>query len=518
MSNVNHYDVIIIGSGAGGGTMARALAPTGKQILILERGGFVPREPENWSSQAVAIEKRYAPGETWYFDDKPFRPGHPHYFVGGSTKLYGAALIRLRERDFEEIEHAGGISPAWPITYADLEPYYLQAEQWYYVHGEAGLDPTEPRRSQPFPYPPLPYEPRIQQLHDDLKRLGYHPSPLPMGVKLGDENGEPGPVTSLNLIRNFDGYPDPTESKADAHVVGIKQALKYDNVSLKTHSTVERLETDGRGGKVTGVVVKNGDGTEIVYSADWVIVAAGAINSAALFLRSKNDRHPNGLANSSGLVGRNYMSNNNATFLAISKEVNDAVFQKTLALADFYWGDEEWPYPMGYIQMLGKVDEVLMMYEAPELMPGMSYADMARHSLDFWLQSEDLPDPNNGVMLNGNNQIVFHYSRNNVEAHDRLTARLKSLLSYIGCHERLIPVDYYLGTQFPFNLAHQMGTMKLGTDPRSSVLDIYCRPHDLENVFVTDGSFFVSSGAVNPTLTIIAQTLRVADFIKRQVL
>ncbi|HEX6387151.1 MAG TPA: GMC oxidoreductase [Anaerolineae bacterium] len=232
-----------------------------------------------------------------------------------------------------------------------------------------------------------------------------------MGVKLGDEDREPGPITTLDLIRNFDGYPDPTESKADAHVVGIKQALKYDNVTLKTHSTVERLETDGRGRNVTGVVVKNGDGSEVVYSTDWVIVAAGAINSAALFLRSKNDSHPNGLANSSGLVGRNY-----------------------------------------------------------------------------------------------------------VEAHDRLTAKLKSLLSYIGCHERLIPVDYYLGTQFPFNLAHQMGTMKLGTDPRRSVLDTYCRPHDLENVFVSDGSFFVSSGAVNPTLTIIAQTLRVADFIKRQVL
>jgi choline dehydrogenase-like flavoprotein len=515
MSTNGHYDIIIIGSGAGGGTMARALAPTGKHILILERGGFLPRERENWSSQAVAVEKRYSPDETWYFDEKPFRPSHPHYYVGGSTKLYGAALIRLRERDFEEIEHYGGISPAWPITYTDLEPYYTLAEKWYYVHGEAGLDPTEPRRSGPFPYPPLTHEPRVQQLNDDLKQLGYNPFPLPMGVKLGYEDEEQGPLT---ILSNFDGFPDPTESKADAHVIGIKPALKYNNVSLKTHSYVERLETDGNGRKISRVVVKKDDGALEFYSADWVIVAAGAINSAALFLRSKNEKHPGGLANSSGLVGCNYMSNNNATFIAISKEPNDAIFEKTLALADFYWGSEEWPYPMGFIQMLGKVDEVAMHYEAPQPLGDMTYSQMAQHSLDFWLQSEDLPDPNNRVRLNARNEIVFHYQRNNVEAHQRLTDKLKSLLSYIGCHDHLIPVDFYLGTQFPYNTAHQMGTMKFGRDPKTSVLDPYCRPHDLDNVFVTDGCFFVSSGAVNPTLTILAQTLRVADFIKNEVL
>ena len=518
MSLEHNYDIIIIGSGAGGGTMARALAPTGKRILILERGDFIPREKENWDTKAVAVDKRYSPEETWHFDDKPFRPAHPHYNVGGSTKLYGAALLRLRERDFEEVEHGGGISPAWPIPYAELEPYYLQAEQWYYVHGQAELDPTEPPRSQPFPYPPLPHEPRIQELNNDLKKLGYNPFPLPMGVKLGYEDGEQGPLVDYNLIAHFDGYPDPTESKADAHVIGIKPALKHDNVTLKTNSYVDRLETDGSGRKVSGVVVKTDDGTEVCYTADWVIVAAGAINSAALFLRSQNDKHPNGLANSSGLLGCNYMSHNNATFVALSKEPNDAVFEKTLALADFYWGTDEWPYPMGFIQMLGKVDEVLMEWESPEPLLGMTHAQMAAHSLDFWLQSEDLPNPNNRIRLNANNEIVFHYERNNFEAHLKLTEKLKSILSYIGCHEHLMPVDFYLGHQFPYNLAHEMGTMKFGADPTTSVLDTYCRPHDLENVFVTDGSFFVSAGAVNPTLTIIAQTLRVADFIKNEVL
>lgn len=508
-----HYDIIIIGSGAGGGTMARALAPTGKRILILERGGFVPRERENWSTQAVFGDNRYGPNETWHFDDRPFSPSHPHYYVGGSTKFYGAALIRMRVRDFEEIEHAGGISPAWPIAYADLEPFYNQAERWYYVHGQDAADPTDPPRSEPYPFPPLVHEPRIQQLNDDLQKLGYQPYPLQMGVKLGYEDGEQGPETVLSL---FDGYPDPTESKADSHVCGIKPALQYDNVTLKTNSFVERLVTDGSGRKVTQVVIKHEDGAEEQYGGDIVVVAAGAINTAALFLRSRSERHPNGLANSSDLVGRHYMSNTNASLMALSKEPNEAQFQKTLGLSDFYWGSEDWPYPMGLIQMLGKVDALSMKWSSPEPLLGMTHEEMARHSIDFWLQSEDLPDPNNRITLNARDQIVFHYEANNLEAHERLVAKLKSLLEYIGCHEHLMPVEHYLGRRQPFNLAHQMGTMRFGADGRSSVLDVWCRPHDLDNVYVTDGSFFVSSGAVNPTLTIIANALRVADHIKRE--
>lgn len=511
---MEHYDIIIIGTGAGGGTMARALAATGKRILILERGGFLPRERENWDTKSVAVDKRYAPDETWYHDDKPFRPSHPHYYVGGSTKLFGAAMFRLRETDFEEVVHKEGISPAWPIRYADMEPFYAQAEKMYYVHGQAGLDPTEPTRREPYPYPPLAHEPRVQQLSDDLERLGYHPFPLPMGVRLGNEEGKPG---AISVLSNFDGYPDPTESKADSHVIGIKPALEYDTVTLKTHSLVERLQTDSSGRKVTGVVVKKEDGSEEMYHADFVIVSCSAINSAALFLRSKNDKHPDGLANSSGLIGRNYMSHNNATFLAISKEPNDAIFQKTLALADFYGPSADWEYPMGLIQMLGKVDATLMHFEAPEPLGGMSYDQMAAHSLDFWLQSEDLPDPNNRITLNAQNQIVFHYTANNLAAHQMLTEKLRSLLGYIGCHEHLIPVDFYLGQRFSFNLAHQAGTMKFGHDPRTSVLDIHCRPHDLENVYVVDSSFFVSVGAVNPSLTIIANALRVADYLQREV-
>ncbi|NDJ35957.1 MAG: GMC family oxidoreductase [Chloroflexi bacterium] len=512
---MDHYDVIIIGTGAGGGTMARALAPTGKRILILERGGYLPRERENWDTRAVFIEHRYSPDETWHHAGKAFNPSHPHYYVGGSTKVYGAALLRLRERDFEEVEHAGGVSPAWPITYADLEPYYNRAEKWYYVHGEAGLDPTEPPRSEPFPYAPLPHEPRIEKLNRDLKALGLNPYPLPMGVRLGTEDGAQGPETVLSL---FDGYPDPTLSKADSHVCGIIPALEHDNVTLKTHHRVTRLNTDATGRRVASVTAETAGGDQVSFSADTVVLAAGAINSAALLLRSANEHHPDGLANSSGLVGCHYMSHNNQTFVAVGEEPNDAIFQKTLALADFYFESDAWEHPMGLIQMLGKVDELLMKFESPEPLGGMTHAEMAQHSLDFWLQSEDLPDAENRVALNAAGEIEFHYTANNLEARDRLTETLRGMLHDLGCRDDMVAISYYLGQQFPFNLAHQMGTLRFGTDPAASVLDPLCRAHDLDNLYVTDGGFFVSAGAVNPTLTIIAQTLRVADHLTAEVL
>jgi len=513
-----HYDVIIIGTGAGGGTMARALAPTGKDILILEKGGFVPREKSNQDAQAMWGDKRYTPHDTWYHDGKPFRPTHPHYYVGGNTKFYGAALFRLREDDFKEVEHhGGGISPAWSITYDDLEPYYELGEKWYYVHGEAKVDPTEPRRSNPFPYLPLEHEPRIQKLNDDLAAKGLKPFPIPMGMRIGLD-GEEGATSSLDLWSQFDGYPDPYEIKADSHIVGVREALKYENVTLKTNSPVAKLETDASGRKISKVIVETDNGSTVEYSADVVVVAAGALGSALLFLRSQQDKHPHGLANANDLVGRNFMGHNNSTVIAISKTPNDATFEKTLAVADYYWGDDDFKYPMGLIQMMGKVNDTIMHFESPEPLGNMTYEEMAAHSLDFWLQSEDLPDLDNRIRYNNQGQISFDYKVNNLEAGVQLKSRLHDLLDDIGCHPGTKGVDFYLGSDVTVPLGHTMGTMKMGETPQNSVLDSYCRPHELDNVFVTDGSFFPSAGAVNPTLTIIAQTLRVADYIKSQIL
>ena len=217
------YDVIIIGTGAGGGTLARHLAPSGKRILLLERGGWLPRELENWSAEEVFMKNRYVPQETWYDKQgKAFQPG-VHYWVGGATKLYGAALYRLRQEDFGELKHYDGVSPAWPISYAELEPYYTRAEQLYQVHGARGEDPTEPPASAPYPFPAVSHEPRIQQLHDDLERAGYRPFHSPNGVMLNEAQPQFSPCIRCQTC---DGFPCFVHAKSDAEVLGVRPALE----------------------------------------------------------------------------------------------------------------------------------------------------------------------------------------------------------------------------------------------------------------------------------------------------
>jgi len=507
---VEKYDVIIIGTGAGGGTLAYHLSQSGKKILILERGGFLPKENDNWNTEAVFTRAKYKAKEIWLDKDgKEFHPGI-HYYVGGNTKVYGAALLRFRKEDFGEIKHHGGVSPAWPISYDDLEPYYTKAEKLYHVHGEAGIDPTEPLRSELFPYPALKHEPRIQQLFDDLIKSGHHPFPLPIGARLGSDKPYPQPEYNIGL---FDGFPDPTESKADAHVVAINPILKLDNVTLKIHSYVEKLVTDPSGHEVTEVHVDQ-DGGKVIYSGHIVVVSCGAINSAALLLRSANGQHPNGLANSSDMVGRYYMCHNNSAMLAISKEPNPTQFGKTLALNDFYFKSDDWGYPLGHIQMLGKSNAEMLKGDAPAFAPGMALDYMARHAIDFWMTSEDLPGPDNRVIFSKNGKICLHYRENNLEGHRRLQTKLKDMLKHLGCEKHLFPQNAYLGKKIPLaGTAHQSGTIRFGTDPKTSALDVNCKTHDLENLYVVDSSFFVSSTAVNPSLTIVANAMRVGDHI-----
>jgi choline dehydrogenase-like flavoprotein len=504
-----HYDVIIIGSGAGGGTLAHRLAPSGKRILILERGDYVPREPDNWSSRAVNVEAKYNTSEVW--SDSAGKPLHPHtnYNVGGNTKFYGAALFRLRREDFGELRHHGGISPAWPISYEDLEPYYTIAERLYHVHGERGADPTEPFASAPYPYPPVSHEPRIQKLHDDLVRQGRRPFHVPLGIMLDEQTPR-----KSRCIRcgTCDGFACIVDAKSDAQVVCVDPALEFSNVTLHTNALVTKLETDASGRRVTRVRVQHQQ-SSAAYSADIVVVAGGAINSAALLLRSASARHPNGLANSSDQVGRNYMGHVNSVQLAISREANPTVFQKTLAVNDFYFGTDEWLYPMGHISFVGKLDAVALSAGAPRLVPGFTLDVMAKHSLDFWLTSEDLPDPNNRVTVDRNGGIVLSYKPNNQEAHKRLVDQLHKLV--IGCDcTHLVPRNLWVGQQIPLaGVAHQNGTCRFGHDPATSVLDVNCKTHDLDNLYVVDASFFPASAAVNPALTVMANALRVGDHL-----
>jgi choline dehydrogenase-like flavoprotein len=502
-----HYDVIVVGSGAGGGTLTYALAPTGKRILLLERGGWYPREKENWSSVSVWGDLRYRNAGHWVDEHgKEFNPKQ-HYYVGGNTKVYGAVLFRMRERDFGTIGHADGVSPAWPLLYADFEPWYTQAEQLYHVHGERGVDPLDPPSDVPYRWPAMSHEARIEQLAHDLKAAGLTPFPLPLGIMINEEQPEHSPCIRCATC---DGFACLVKAKADAQVVCVEPALESPNITLLTNARATGLETTSDGHSVSKVIVDH-NGRREEYTADVVVVACGAINSAALLLASACERHPNGLGNSSGVVGRNLMLHNNSSLIAISKIPNPTVFEKTLGVNDFYYGDGEWDYPLGAMQMLGRSDAFTISLDAPD---ADDPADLAAHSLDFWLTTEDLPRWDSRVQVEPTGRIRLTYTPTNLEAHNRLTAKFRSLLGAMRCKREVLERSTYLGGRLGIAaVAHQNGTIRFGRDPGTSALDINCKMHDLDNLYVVDSSFFVSSSAVNPTLTIIANALRVGDHL-----
>jgi choline dehydrogenase-like flavoprotein len=510
----DHYDVIIVGSGAGGGTLAHRLAPSGKRVLVLERGDWLPREIENWDATSVFVDNRYVSPDTWYDGEgHAFQP-QVHYFVGGATKFYGAALYRLRERDFGELKHHAGISPAWPIGYDEMEPYYTAAEQLYQVHGARGEDPTDPPASAPYPYPPISHEPRIQKLFDDLAAVGLHPFHSPSGVMLDERRPE---NSACIRCATCDGFPCLVHAKSDAEVVAMRPALQHDNLTLCRNARVRRLETD-ESGRTVSTVVAEVDGAEQRFSADVVVLSAGAVNSAAILLASANDRHPRGLANGSDQVGRNYVFHNSRAFLAVSTERNDTRFQKTLGLNDYYFGDADFDYPMGNLQMVGKSSAPMYKGEKPVeagLAPTFALQDVADRAVDFWLSVEDLPEPDNRVTLDRDGNVVLTYRANNQEPMEQLYHRVKKQLSHLGMHpHHLIPRNVYMKNDVPVaGCAHQAGTVRFGHDPGTSVLDVDCKAHEVDNLYVVDTSFFPSIGAVNPALTAMANALRVGDHL-----
>jgi choline dehydrogenase-like flavoprotein len=518
MSAPSNWDVIIIGSGAGGATLAHTLAPAGLRILILERGDYVPREKSNWSSSAVNLAGRYRAQEKWRARDGSVLEPHTYYNVGGNTKFFGAALFRLREADFGEIRHGGGISPAWPLSYSDLRPYYDRAEKLFQVHGERGVDPTEPPTDGPYPFPPISHEERIEDLSSHFTASGLHPFHTPLGVRLNEANRRTSPCIRCNTC---DGFPCLIHAKSDAEVLCIEPTLRdYPKVSLITQATALRLVT-GESGRVVHSVIYERGGEQFEASADIVVVSCGAINSAALLLRSASSDHPNGLGNGSGVVGRHYMGHTNSVLMALSLCANPTVFQKTLSLNDFYGPSAEWEYPMGHVSFVGKLDVDALRSGAPAIAPGWSLELMSQHSLDFWLTSEDLPDPQNRVTLNAAGEIVLSYTPNNLEAHARLTQQLQKLLQVrtcvhhgANCHQGLFNRNLFIGQRIALaGVAHQNGTIRFGRDPGSSALDINCKAHELDNLYVVDGSFFPSCGAVNPSLTIVANAMRVAEHL-----
>lgn len=492
-----YYDIIIVGTGAGGGTLAAKLAATGKKILILERGNFMPLEEQNRSNVDIFKRERYHAPEQWY--DKAGEPFSPqmNYAIGGNTKIYGAVLTRFREQDFETVNHQSGISPEWGVKYREFEPYYTEAEQLYKVHGQVGADPTEPPHSQAFPFPPISHDSQMEALVEAMVQQNLHPAPLPLG-----------------LTRETD---DPTN---DSEVSGIVPALKHPNVMLKTGARVVCLHTNPSGRAVKGVEAEI-VGQSYLFLGEIVILACGAVNSAALLLRSGSDLYPNGLANSSGLVGRNLMKSLMTVVVQLSTKPNSGCFQRSVSVNDFYWGDRDFPYPMGHIQNSGGLLTDIIFAEAPPMfsvlakfMPGFGLKQLATHSIGWWAQTEDVPDPDNRVRVEGDN-LYIDYTPNNLEAHDRLIYRwidnLKTIEKKLDGFQRgfmhprgEIPIQV---------MANQCGTCRFGENSATSVLDLNCRTHDVDNLYVVDSSFFPSNASVSPALTIIANALRVGDHL-----
>ena len=510
-----HYDLCIIGAGVGGGALAQALAPTGKRILLLNRLGSLPREAENWSPQALFTQDRYKSGETWTdaASGERFRPAMYHW-LGGNTKVYGSALLRMRPEDFDELETLDGTSPAWPISYADLAPHYDRAEAVYHVHGDRGSDPFEPPAG-PFPHPPLAHDARIAEVALGLQAQGVRAFELPMGVKLSQEN----PGTGAFVLREtfeamgraaFDGFPDLLHLKCDAEVASVEPAAAHDNVTLVTGAEVTRLVTDASGNRVTHAEAMV-DGEVVTFEADAFALCAGAVHSAALLLRSASDLHPVGLANGSGTVGRHFMRHVTSKFYTVATQTpNPTKFQKTLAVNDFYFGipgDEEWEsIPLGHIHLMGKHAGWQILADLGEDAMSPEEADqIAAHSVDWWVQSEDLPLAENRITLDDAGGIVLQYRETNRKAQEKLMDVLEEKLREIG-------FDQFLRVPMPISVVnHQCGTCRMGNDPATSVVNVDGRAHDLDNLWLADASVFPTSGATNPTLTIAANAFRVAD-------
>ncbi len=517
----DRYDIIIIGSGAGGGTLAQRLAPTGKKILILERGEHLPREVENWDPKTVFIDKKYNTKEQWYDRrGKPFVPT-THYWVGGNTTFYGAALMRLRKGDFERVQHAGGVSPEWPIKLEDMAPYYDEAERLWRVHGKRGVDPTEAGGEPDYAYPPVHDDPGVARLRTHLQGQGWRPFSLPLGVDLDQDN----PHRSACIrCRTCGGYPCLVKAKSDARTLAIDPLLGLPNVTLLTGRKVLRLETDGSGRTVTEVVCETAEGEER-FQGDIVALAAGAVNTAVILQASVNGAHPDGLANGSDQVGRNYAFHTLTAMVSLTFGPIGTTFPKTLAVNDFYWNDPRggFDHPMGHIQMLeymsgktleGQISDIM----PPGLLPDSMMDAMAHRMLSFLVISEDLPMPENRVRLGNDGRITLDYTHNNLEGHERLVKTLDRALEGFTDHRHPISQHHFdLGSLLPlYGTAHQVGTTRFGHDPQSSVLDVNCKAHELDNLYVVDSSFFVTSAAVNPTLTIVANALRVGDHLKER--
>ena len=485
-------DIVIIGSGMAGASLAAGLAPSGASIIVLERGHQIPDNAPARDPWRIYTNSAFRAQETWLdAQGQSFEPGN-YYNVGGNSKLYGAVLIRYREEDFSELEHHDGVSPAWPISYAELAPWYDAAEALYQVRGDVASDASEPAHGSAYPYPPVPDEPAIGAARKRLETAGVKPFSLPLGVDVDRwlQAGKTG----------WDGYPDLRCGKMDAETCGMAAALKHENVDLVTGAEVMSLKADPQTGHIHEVVYRQGD-EDIRLTPKVVAVCAGAVQSAALLLRS-------GVANSNDQVGRCFMNHNASALIAIDPRFrNDAIYQKTFGINDWYLSDGNGGRPLGNVQLLGRVTPDILKIQVPTLpMPLARW--ISGHALDLYAISEDLPDPESRIVLK-DGKIQLIWQRSNMTAHRKLVAKTRKTLRAAGFP---IVLSRLFDGRVP---SHQCGTVRLGNDPKTSVVDPDCRSWDHPNLFVTDAGALPTSAAVNPALTVAALSLRAAETIKQ---
>lgn len=483
-------DVVIIGSGMGGAAVARALRDTDARVLVIERGDFLPREAANASPEAVFREHRYANAEPWLDarTGRPFTPG-VYYWVGGCTKMYGACLPRFRVEDFQGRPLAEGKAHPWPIGYDDLEPYYGQVEQAFRVHGGPG-DPTDPPRTADYPYPPVEHEPAVRDFAEALRRQGLNPFQMPQGIDLRDGG-------SCVRCRTCDGFPCPYGAKSDAETCGVRPALAAGRVRLLTNTRVTALQLGQSVARVDRIEATR-DGRPVIVRADRVVLAAGAVNTAALLMRS-------GVEDASGQLGRNYMVHNSTFMIGIDpRRTNRTYFQKTLGINDWYNAGGDLRHPLGNLQMLGKLQGGMVKALYPYLPQSILDATM-RRSMDVYLTTEDLALPDNRIDLTPAGQIRVRWTPSNMSAHRELVARARSALRRAG-----YPVVLTRRMGIETN-SHQCGTARMSHSPQDGVVDPDQRVHSVDNLWLADSSVFCSSAAVNPALTIAALATRMVD-------
>jgi len=490
------YDVLVVGGGAAGATLAADLAGAGHSVLLLERGGPLPRADQNVADIDLFRRQRYHPPESWFGPDgDPFRP-QMVYAPGGNTKIWGAALERLREADFTGVPLQEGRSPDWQLRYGDLAPWYDRAEQLYRVHGQAGLDPSEPPRSGPYPHAPRPVDPFLEQLRDGLQRQGLHPYPLPLSWS-----------------------DDPDDPSGDAELFALAPALAGGSLQLRRPARVLALHGSADGRSVLGVEADL-EGERWLFRAHQVVLAAGAVNTAVLLLASACDRHPHGLANGSDQVGRNLMKPQLSVLLQRASRPNSGRYPRSYGLTDFYWGDRNVNYGLGSIQSGGGVLQDPLFAESPpvlslvaRLLPDAALEWLADRSFTWWAMSAVLPEPENRVSLRGD-RVHIDYLPNCREAHDRLVYRWLGEIQKVD-DDPLTPVVRRTvvvprGEAPLAVMGHACGTCRMGSDPATSVVDLEGRCHGLDNLWIADASVFPSCPAVGPGLTVIANALRVA--------